>query len=453
MILYRPVGEQELALIRESGYSAFPPRLPEPPIFYLMLNRRHAEEIAGRCNTASGYKGCVTQFEVEDSYISRYTVQTVGTSHHQEYWIPAEELAEFNAKIIGPIRVLAKRGEDTEHICAVQALVANYKKDMKTLVAPDADRSEVCWRAGHDSTFGTYDINRTNRYRILTAIRFSPPYALYEELIRFLFVEEIKALETDSFQGFGDPLNLAAWLLKQVERPEDEELFLRAQNANFDTHFGFAPENLEKMGFNHALDDWDIERCIWFALDLREQECAQALLARWKEQQTQWGRESLQTLCRFEQSLNHLEEELAARRQLFELERESLSDWDCCVRMQKLAKLQIELGRAEDARETLTAILPYLNNIPDWQDVGLGRFFMERCMETILLDQAQSAVLWQWAKPHIKAMKNSMHINLCEKAVRAAKCMGDDRLGRELRKCLEKEQKTLLEHSRDEQNA
>ena len=33
MILYRPVGEQELALIRESGYTAFPPRLPEQPIF------------------------------------------------------------------------------------------------------------------------------------------------------------------------------------------------------------------------------------------------------------------------------------------------------------------------------------------------------------------------------------------------------------------------------------
>lgn len=33
MILYRPVGEQELALIQESGYAAFPPRLPEQPIF------------------------------------------------------------------------------------------------------------------------------------------------------------------------------------------------------------------------------------------------------------------------------------------------------------------------------------------------------------------------------------------------------------------------------------
>ena len=51
MILYRPVGEQELALIRESGYTAFPPRLPEQPIFYPVLNEQYAAEIAGKWNT------------------------------------------------------------------------------------------------------------------------------------------------------------------------------------------------------------------------------------------------------------------------------------------------------------------------------------------------------------------------------------------------------------------
>lgn len=109
MILYRPVGENELALIAESGYSEFPPRLPEQPIFYPVLNRKYAEEIAGKWNTRdknSGYKGYVTEFEVDDDYISRYEVQTVGASYHQELWIPAEELTEFNSHIIGKIRVI-----------------------------------------------------------------------------------------------------------------------------------------------------------------------------------------------------------------------------------------------------------------------------------------------------------------------------------------------------------
>jgi ADP-ribosylglycohydrolase len=35
--LYRPVGPKELGLIRASGWRAFPPRLPEQPIFYPVL--------------------------------------------------------------------------------------------------------------------------------------------------------------------------------------------------------------------------------------------------------------------------------------------------------------------------------------------------------------------------------------------------------------------------------
>ena len=109
MILYRPVGEAELELIRQSGYTAFPPRLPGQPIFYPVLNRRYAEEIAEKWNTkdaASGFKGYVTEFEVEDGYAKRYPAQTVGASHHQELWVPAEELDAFNSHIVGEIRVV-----------------------------------------------------------------------------------------------------------------------------------------------------------------------------------------------------------------------------------------------------------------------------------------------------------------------------------------------------------
>ncbi len=41
-ILYRPVGKQELALIRESGFTAFPPRLSGQPIFYPVLVEEYA---------------------------------------------------------------------------------------------------------------------------------------------------------------------------------------------------------------------------------------------------------------------------------------------------------------------------------------------------------------------------------------------------------------------------
>ncbi len=40
--LYRPVGPKELALIQASGMKAFPPRLPDQPVFYPVLNQEYA---------------------------------------------------------------------------------------------------------------------------------------------------------------------------------------------------------------------------------------------------------------------------------------------------------------------------------------------------------------------------------------------------------------------------
>ena len=109
MRLYRPVGQAEYDLIAQSGFTAYPPRLPEQPIFYPVLNERYAREIAEKWNKRyadSQYTGFVTTFEIDDTYISQFPVQTVGTSYHQELWIPAEELENFNRHIIGTIAIL-----------------------------------------------------------------------------------------------------------------------------------------------------------------------------------------------------------------------------------------------------------------------------------------------------------------------------------------------------------
>lgn len=110
MMLYRPVGLKELELIAASGYRAFPPRLSWQPIFYPVLNFAYAKQIATEWNLddeASGYAGFVTKFEVDDDFLARYEPQQVGSIQHQELWIPAEELAEMNAHIIGLITVEA----------------------------------------------------------------------------------------------------------------------------------------------------------------------------------------------------------------------------------------------------------------------------------------------------------------------------------------------------------
>jgi hypothetical protein len=107
MRLYRPVGLKELLLIFETGMTAFPPRLPEQPIFYPVLNAPYAIQIASRWNTRSGdLAGYVTQFDVDDKYAARFEPHIVGSREHAELWVPAEKLAMFNQHIQGKIIVI-----------------------------------------------------------------------------------------------------------------------------------------------------------------------------------------------------------------------------------------------------------------------------------------------------------------------------------------------------------
>jgi hypothetical protein len=62
IVLYRPVGPQELALIEQSGFREFPPRLPEQPIFYPVLNQEYAAQIARDWNVRASGAGFVTRF-------------------------------------------------------------------------------------------------------------------------------------------------------------------------------------------------------------------------------------------------------------------------------------------------------------------------------------------------------------------------------------------------------
>jgi hypothetical protein len=106
--LYRPVGPEELALIRDSGWREFPPRLPGQTIFYPVLNAEYATQIARDWNVKESGAGFVTRFALDAEFAKRYARQTVGSSVHQELWVPCEELAEFNRHIVGRIEVIAE---------------------------------------------------------------------------------------------------------------------------------------------------------------------------------------------------------------------------------------------------------------------------------------------------------------------------------------------------------
>jgi hypothetical protein len=104
--LWRPVGPEELKLIESAEMRAFPPRLPEQPIFYPVLTEDYAVKIARDWNVPASGAGYVTRFEVRKEFLDGYGVHEAGGRAHCEYWIPAEDLDSFNAAIVGRIEVV-----------------------------------------------------------------------------------------------------------------------------------------------------------------------------------------------------------------------------------------------------------------------------------------------------------------------------------------------------------
>ncbi len=103
--LWRPVGPEELTLVRDLGMRAFPPRLPDQPIFYSVLSEDYAIKIARDWNVPRSGSGFVTKFNVRKDYLDSYDIQEAGGQAHREYWIPAEDMDSFNAAIVGVIEV------------------------------------------------------------------------------------------------------------------------------------------------------------------------------------------------------------------------------------------------------------------------------------------------------------------------------------------------------------
>jgi hypothetical protein len=106
--LWRPVGPEELELIKESNYNAFPYRLPGQSYFYPVCNFEYACEITQKWNVKDSGVGYVTKFQVRNDFLENYQTHTVGGRTHQEYWIPAEMVHSFNKAILGKIKIVAE---------------------------------------------------------------------------------------------------------------------------------------------------------------------------------------------------------------------------------------------------------------------------------------------------------------------------------------------------------
>ena len=63
--------------------------------------------IARDWNVKASGVGYVTKFSVRKSYLDGFEVHQVGGNTILEYWIPAEDVEEFNDNIVGLIEEVA----------------------------------------------------------------------------------------------------------------------------------------------------------------------------------------------------------------------------------------------------------------------------------------------------------------------------------------------------------
>jgi hypothetical protein len=121
--LYRPVGGNELRLIEATGMCAFPPRLPEQPIFYPVTNEGYVTKIAREWTTRSESKlGFVTRFAVRKSFLDHLSGRSLARA------LPVPRQAQRDPRImVEPDNLML------EHLRAIRGEMARMGDYMHTL--------------------------------------------------------------------------------------------------------------------------------------------------------------------------------------------------------------------------------------------------------------------------------------------------------------------------------
>lgn len=142
-------------------------------------------------------------------------------------------------------------------------VVEGFANDVERYLS--GDKADYVYRAEKDDANGTFDANYANRSRLCWALEYDVcEVPNKKELVRELFLEELKDRETNSFQGIGDNLETLTSLLLQLGEPKDSELFTRAKNANFDCACGYEPRILKAAPFGKLPRRYCIETLFEF---------------------------------------------------------------------------------------------------------------------------------------------------------------------------------------------
>ena len=290
------------------------------------------------------------------------------------------------------------------------------------------DSKMVCYKEFQNGKWGTDDENYTNRLRLAY-------YLLYchiedEEAVVFLFGEELKDRERNSFQGIGSTLEILTHLIRKYNGDgKYAGLLERAKNANFDCACGYDPDGQmeDDFGENSLLD------CIYLCREMKYWDVMGSLVDEWKENIAEWTDPNRRALIDFNTFLGRdAENERLYQEQLAEvLSAENSSMRDIISGYKNMIRYYIYTCDHEKALCLCEKVIETTDH-GQIRTLRLFKDILEACFEVTAGHSKAAAGLWKWAKTELqKVPQSSRYGNLYIKGIAAAKAM-DDPYGKQL---------------------
>ena len=282
----------------------------------------------------------------------------------------------------------------------------------------NGDTSSIQYNGYYDERWGTRDVNYLNRMRMAY-------YLLYanvddEDLIVYLFQEELKDRKSNSFQGIGNTLKVLNSILNRYNADgRYDKMQEEAKKANFDCACGFD----KNYHMDNKISSLALMDCIVLSQDLEYKDVMNVLVNQWRDNITEWTDTDRTKLTRFNSFLGKEQENEQIYKVLLENAISSGKVFDIVSTYNNVIQYYIAIKRFEIADSYFREMI----DTTDFKEIERIRLFgdvLEECFEMICGGVKDSVDLWKWAKPYMQKRTNK-YGNLYKKGIEAAKCIDD----------------------------
>ncbi|MEI0606888.1 hypothetical protein R4K48_07975 [Brachyspira pulli] len=275
----------------------------------------------------------------------------------------------------------------------------------------------------------------------------------FEDLLVFLFEEEIKDRQTNSYQGIGTSLEIMSFLFVKLYNghinkllSKYKDLFYKAKNANFDCNCGYHVDDYDY--YNERLDELNLDSIISYFIDIDESKLLSKLVDIWKSTVKEWDKKNLDKLKYYESLIEDKESLLETTKKLFEMAvQENESNWDIVSALNNYLKSLIDNNKYDYAWQLMTK---YMNNIKNIQDdkfynINLGRYIIERAADIMLNinNYKLEKEIWAFISEPFMVEHHSFYLKLYEKVLLCCDIVEDEKLKNKISQEYQKELKKL----------